>query len=474
MFMKKTIWEEDIQRIHANEINTTECDILIIGAGIAGVSTAFYLKNSKFSIIVIDKDKVASGITQNTTGKVTYLQGDVYHKIKNLYDENVSKQYFESQKKAVKYVVSNIQKNNIDCDLQGTSSYTFSFKNKSFLLEEKNLLNQFKNKCTYTKNLPFHFPSNGTIKVEDTYTFHPLKYVLGLQKICMDNHILFYENVLASDVSFEDGFYITKTNKGDFKSTYVIIATHYPFFINPGFIPLKTHIEKSYVASTPMKNESFCAITSEDKVHSIRFYKDHLIYGGFNHKLGNKTNTNKSYNAFIQRFHKYFEGNITHLWSNHDIMTEDHMPMIGEIKDHLFLATGFNKWGMTNGTLSGKVISDLILKKKNPYEDLFSPKRGFFLHKFIEDGFHNGKSFMKGMVLSNFQKDFKIEYNHKAYYYVYKKDPNIKVSMHCPHMKCPLLFNEKEKTWDCPCHGSRFTVNGKLISGPSHKNINYK
>lgn len=469
--MQKTIWEEDIIPIKTNNINKKECDILIIGAGIAGVSTAFYLKNSKYSVIVIDKDKIASGITKRTTGKVTYLQGDVYHKIKNLCGEKISKKYYEAQKKAVNYILSNVQKNNIDCNLQGAHSYTFSIKDKASLKVEKELLKKWKNKCTWEDNLPIMFPCENAIKVEDTYVFHPLKYVYGLTKMCMDKNILFYEGVCANDVSFKDNYYITKTNQGNFKSKYVVISTHYPFFIFPGFIPLKTHIEKSYVCSSSFRNMSFNAITNEDKTHSIRFYKNNLIYSGYNHKLGNKNNEDKNYKNFKNRFNKYFKEEISHVWSAHDIMTEDFMPIIGEVKPNLFLATGFNKWGMTNGTLSGKIISDVILKKKNPYEEIFSPKRGFIIHKFLEDGFQNGKSFVKGMILSNFEKDFKIENINNTYYYVSKKNSNIKVKMNCPHMKCPLLFNESENTWDCPCHGSRFTLEGKLITGPSHKDI---
>ena len=167
-----------------------------------------------------------------------------------------------------------------------------------------------------------------------------------------------------------------QTTLGDFKVRNVVIACHYPFFLYPNFFPLKTYIQREYVnVANVKKHESYSAINIDSCLHSIRYYKDYLIYGSNRHKLTSKIDYGKSYEKSREDFKKYFQGVPEYTWMNQDIVSHDLLPFIGEVSPHLFLGTAYRGWGITNGTLAGKILSDLILHKRNEFSSLFSPCR---------------------------------------------------------------------------------------------------
>ena len=193
-------------------------------------------------------------------------------------------------------------------------------------------------------------------------------------------------------------------------------------------------------------------------------------------------NNEKNYSDLFWKVKSNFSDNIKYYWFNYDIMTADYMPLIGYLEKYnknLLIGTGYNAWGMTNGTLAGKIISDLLLDKSNEYIDLFAPNRKTNILKIantINYNLKNGLSFISSKVNSYYEfypKNIKIV-NKKVGIYTDDKKKEHKVCINCPHMKCGLVFNTIDKTWDCPCHGSRFNVNGKVIKGPSVDNITIK
>lgn len=248
-------------------------------------------------------------------------------------------------------------------------------------------------------------------------------------------------------------------------------------------MPLKAHLQKSYICAYKTdKNHNFTAITSAKPTTSLRYYENkkecYKIYLTGSHNLAVKNNEKENF----KKLQKNLPTKPNYIWSNKDIITNDYLPFIGELKPNLFIGTGYNTWGMTNGSLAGKILNDLAQNKENEYQELFSPKRSINLSKIINFPLNlvsNLKSFIENKIIKNksWYKEkvkFKKINGQNVGIYIDKNHKKHIVYNLCPHLKCSLIFNEQEKTWDCPCHGSRFDIDGNCIEGPSNYNITYK
>ena len=481
----KTLWMENVENIeNKKDFNEQKTDILIIGGGMAGLSCAYYLKDINKKVILIEKDKIGCGVTARSTAKITFLQQLIYQKISGTHNFNTAKLYYESQKEAINILDEVIEKEKIDCDYNKVSSITFTndFKNLDKLKKEQEFFKKVNQPFKVIKSVPYFNIKYG-IEVDDTAVFHPLKFLNGINEIVKDK-VSVYENVRALEIKNEKGFFSVNTNKGNINARTVIVCTHYPFFIIPGLIPLKSHIERDYVAASKVeKTDNISMITYEDKpLHSLRYHCDkdnnYVVYASASHLSTMNIDYNKKYKFLEKEFKKHIKEEPLYEWVNHDVITNDHLPIIGEVDKNLYIATGFNTWGMTNGWLSGKIISDNIKGIHNKYTKVVSPKRKItFLRtmNFLKDMALYIKIMVQTTLVKNhkFYKNVYIKYENGMPYGIYIDENNKKhkCKNKCPHMKCNLIFNQKEKTWDCPCHGSRFDVDGNLITGPSKKNI---
>lgn len=465
------IWASDKMNLSKRNIpKKINTDILIIGGGISGLTTAYFLKNSKKKITLIDASDIGFGVTGKTTAKITYLQGSILDNIYKTFGLEVTKRYLNSQIDAVNLIKDIVTKNKIECDLVETPSIIFTSKNSG--IEKINRIKKLLNNLDIL-NKDFA-PENclKALEVFDTYTFNPIKYLLGLYAAVKDK-INIYTHVMAQEIKEIDDKYLVKTTKCDIVANKVIVACHYPFFIVPGFIPLKTYIKREFVnASKIEKVGNFSAINVDSKLHSIRFYKDYLIYGSTEQKLTDKTNYKIGYENSRDEFYKNFNKESELTWMNQDVMSHDYLPFIGYIKKNLYIMTAYNAWGMTNGTIGAKVISNLILNHPSNYISLFDPKR-CNMH-LLWYSFIGAFIYLKAMILSLFV-------HHNPYYIkikgiiyaLYKDSKGVKhiIRLICPHMRSCLVFNKEEETWDCPCHGSRFNIDGKVIEGPATKDL---
>lgn len=487
----KSIWLKDIKYEKLESLNQDiNTDVLIIGGGLTGISAAYHLINNNLNVTLIDSDKIGFGVSSRTTGKLTYLQELIYNKLERNFGYEISKKYLESQKYAINLVKDIIKKNNIECDLTKSDSFTFTDNEseiKNFKKEEK-FLKRAKVKYGVTKDLPLKIKCDYAIKVEDTYVFHPVKYIMELKKICLNNGIKIYENTKAVKLENKKDYYICYTNRSKIKAKIVVLCCHYPFFLIPGFIPLRTHIEKSYLtASKISKSKNINAITNTYPTKSIRYHNDkrgnnYILYVGNSHLLCDKLNRKDNYNDLINQVKKDINKTVDYCWCNHDLITNDNLPLIGRLSKNdkrLLIGTGYNTWGMTNASLAGKILSDQILGKENKYAKIFVPYRSITLDK-VKNLFVNLYCNIKGFFYP------KIKKNHTWYEnnvrFENRKGKNVGVYIDenkkehvvrnlCPHMKCSLIFNMMDKTWDCPCHGSRFDVEGNCIQGPSTYSI---
>ena len=468
----KSIWIKNSKEDKTYKNNfENDTDILIIGGGLTGLSCAHFLKDSKYKITLIDKSKLARGVTSKTTAKINYLQGIIYQTLANNFDFDTAKMYYESQKEAIELIKNNIEENAISCDFKKVDSIIFTTKNNGVkkIVDEKKLLECFGVQVYVVPNSNWKIG----IKVTDTYIFNPLKYLNFLINE-VKNKINICENCIATNIKKIGQGFEVETNKGKIKAKKVIVACHYPFFIFPLITPLKTYIKREYVTAAKVDNpKNFTAINIDKKLHSIRFYKQYVIYGSNEQKLTNKLNYKKWYEKSRKDFYEIFNKLPEYSWMNQDIVSHDSLPFIGEFEKDIYIATAYNAWGMTNATIAAKIITDEILNKENKYRKIFDPKRinAPLIFGSILGSFSYLKAYIEAFFVKNNPYYIKIK---GVLYGIYIDEQNKKhcIKLICPHMKCSLVFNKEEQTWDCPCHGSRFNLDGKLLEGPATKNVN--
>lgn len=482
----KSIWSESIKgKTYPKLEKDINVDVLIIGGGITGVNVTYHLINKGLTVCLVEKNLIGSGVTSRTTGKLTYLQENMCSKIKTYHGLEKAKLYVESQIFAINLAKEIITKEKIDCNLEEVESYIFSNYNNKKLINEQNLLENIGISVNKSNHLPNDNKINNNFYVKDTYVFHPIKYIKSLAKICSDKGISIYENTKIVSIIEENNQYISKTENNHIKSKYIVLAMHYPYFLSPFWMPLKGYLEKSYIeAFKTDKNYKFSAISIDNPVSSLRYYSDndtnYQLYLSNSHNLAINNNEEKNFQELLNK-----ESTMPdYLWSNKDIMTIDSLPFIGRVKENknLLIGTGYNTWGMTNGILAGKILSNIILKKHNKYEILFSPFRKLGISVIEKSPLILGSSaysFIKTKVSKQkrwYSSNVKFETRNGKSIAIYideNKKEHIVYNI-CPHLKCSLIFNEVEKTWDCPCHGSRFDIDGNCIEGPSNYNISFE
>lgn len=482
-YMKNTsIWSDYKQKNICSKLDKDlEVDVLIIGGGITGMSSAYHLINSGLKVCLVEKETIASGVTSRTTGKLTFLQENIYSKICKFHNKEKALKYLESQKDAIGLVCKIIKDNNIKCDLEKANSYLFDDKKIKELNNEIELLKELKVNIKETNILPNGKIVNKGCYVSNTYVFHPLKYLYSLKNIILKNNISIYENTKVVSINKVNDIYECITENHKIKSKYVVLALHYPYFLIPFFMPLKGYIEKSYIEAFKCKdNLKFSAINISKPTLSMRYHNDYELFLTNSHNACIKENDKENFEGLL----KCKRIKPDYIWSNKDIITNDLLPFIGSVnKDKtMLIGTGYNTWGMTNGSLAGKILSDIILKKENNYIELFNPLRKINAGKIISFPLilgSNAYSFIKSKVRKNKRwypnnVIFEKRNGKNVAVYIDNEGSEHVVYNLCPHLKCSLNFNELEKTWDCPCHGSRFDIDGNSIEGPSNYNITYK
>lgn len=450
-------------------------DTLIIGGGMTGVQTLYFLKDKK-NVMLVEGANIGSGVSKNTTGKINYLQESTLGYLITKKKVTKAKMYLASQLEGIQMIKDIIKNEKIECNFETVTSYLVTKKEKHLkdLIQIRNFLKKLSLPLVDDfSSLDEKFLSG--IGVTNTYVFHPLKYLYGL--LSQINHPV-YEQTRVIKLEKHHGEYMCFTNQGHhIYAKEVVVACHYPFFLIPYFLPIRTSIEKSYLSAFPvLENKKYTYITMESPSLSTRFYDNqgeiYQIFLSESHLTSLKQNDKEHFENLSKSI-----SNEPILWSNVDVLTFDHMPIIGPIKKNLYLATGFHTWGMIESIVSAKMIAQNILGEVSAYQSIFSPKRFYFgqIISSIPYFFYNGFSFLRSKWyrkswyskrLTFFRKNGKLiacyrDEDEKTHY----------VHPVCPHMKCNLIFNEVEKTWDCPCHSSRFDLDGNVMKGPSKYSI---
>jgi glycine/D-amino acid oxidase-like deaminating enzyme len=424
-----SLWEEDLPRLNFDTLNgNTSTDVLIIGGGIAGILCAYKLKNAGVNCILVEAKEIFSGITKNTTAKITLQHGLIYDKMIKRFGEDKARLYVEAQIKAM-YEYEKLCKC-IDCDYEKRDNYVYSLNNLDIIKKEASALNSLGVVAELSSESELSFNIAGAVRVKDQAQFHPLKFLSAIAR-----GLPIYEHTKALELM--PGKVIT--NHGEISYKKLIVATHFPILNKHGLYPLKLYQHRSYVIAL-RGAENLCGmyVDQSDTGMSFRSYKDIMILGGGGHRTGKNGGGWRELEDFATK--NYKNAVTIGKWATQDCMTLDGIPYIGRYADStpdIFVATGFNKWGMTNAMVCANILCDLVEEKRNPYTEVFSPSRTLLRPQLIVNAWES----VIGLLTPTTPR--------------------------CPHLGCALKYNSDEHSWDCPCHGSRFTTQGELIDNPA-------
>lgn len=468
----------------------TKVDIAIIGGGFVGISTAYMLSGEGFRIAIIEADHILQGTTGHTTAKVTSQHGLIYNKIKSKMSEEFAKQYADANESAIKTIEKIMKEHNIECDYVPQSAYIFTLRNgyADKIEEEVKVASSLGINASYLEEIPLPFKIKAAVRFDNQAQFHPRKYLLPLAEKVLERGCQIYEQ--SRIVNIEEGEnYILITNKGKkVTAKKVIIASHYPCYNKPGMYFARLWPDRSYALGVRMKEKypGGMYITAEEPGRSLRSQMtddgELVIIGGEHHKTGQGEDTIKHYNALVDYSYENFTvEDIPYRWSTQDCMTLDDVPYVGHFTSdtpNMFIATGFGKWGMTNSTASSMILRDMIMEGRSPWQDVYNPSRQTIMasaKSFIVENLNVAKELIKGKTTpvpdeTNIQtsegKVIKAEGQRAGAYRDNQGTLHV-VNTTCTHMGCELMWNSAEKSWDCPCHGSRFSYEGDIVEGPA-------
>ena len=477
--------------------NDEEADVCIIGAGLFGLTTAYYLSKEGKKVIVIEKGEIGEKASGNTTGKITSLHGLFYDHLISDFGEEYAKKYLEANENAIENIKKIVDDEKIDCDFEIQDAYTYTTKQEEVIEIEKEVqavkkLDKEVEMVTKTE-LPFKIA--GAIKLKSQAQFHPRKYMLGLcNSILKQNKI--FEYTTALDVKKDEDNYIIYTDRGDIKAKDVVIATHFPIVNTPGFYFVKMYQSTSYIIAieTEKKLPKGMYINIKEPIYSFRTAKyngkDILLIGGSGHKTGEPITDDSHYQDLEKKAKElYPDCKILFRWNTRDCISLDKIPYIGEFSSlmpNLYVGTGFNKWGMTSSNIAANIVTDKIMGRENEFEEIFKAtrvkpiKNRWEVKDMLKETVNSialNKMKIKPENIEKIENDngaiIQIEGENVGIY----KDPKGKiyaVKPNCSHLGCLLSWNNLDKTWDCPCHGSRFDYMGRNIYEPAIKDLDLK
>ncbi|SFE96690.1 FAD-dependent oxidoreductase [Alteribacillus iranensis] len=472
-------------------LENKETDVVVVGGGIAGITTAYLISQRGIKVTLIEGDRILHGTTGYTTAKLTAQHDLIYDRlIKKVGKEN-AKLYYASNIAAKRFVEKTISEKRIPSNLRKERAYIYAETEKTLKKIEKEWEAYNKlgiDKCAFQEDIALDMRTKGAIVMEDQAQFHPLPYLKRLTEEIVNHGGTIYEDTRAVDL--QKGNRVTiKTDKGHtITSKYTAICTHYPFYDKDGSYYAKLEPSRSYtLAIKPDKKyPGGMYLSADHPKRSFRAAEDDLILvGGEGHPTGKVSDTFQHYEALRDFSEEVFGVTaIPYRWSSQDSNTLDDIPYIGRLTskdDNVYIATGFKKWGMTSGTAAGLLLADVMTGRENPMEELFDPARvkintGF--SQFLKNNASVAKSFASGKTKGKKQstKEISIDEgrileteNGREGVYKDIHGKVYRVSTTCTHMGCDVEWNNSERTWDCPCHGSRFTYDGSVIEGPAVK-----
>ncbi|WP_285750860.1 FAD-dependent oxidoreductase [Lentzea sp. NBRC 105346] len=479
----QSLWLQDLpKRVYPPLSGRQEFDVAVVGAGITGLTTALLLKRAGLRVAVLEADRVAGGVSGNNTGKVTALQSTVYSTVMRTHGLAGATDYATASTAAVRQVADLVALEGIDCDLRRSPAYTYAISESEVPAVEEELTAARRAGLPVrpSADMDVPFPVHAAVRLDDQIALNPVKYVTGLAHAVDGDGSRVFEHSRVLDVTEHR----VSTSDGQVGARHVVIATHYPM-LDRGLYFARLEPTRSYCIALRVEGEvpAALAINAGSPVWSISASGDLLIVGGQGHKTGQGARSPFESLEKFARTHWDVE-EVTHRWSAQDPTSYDQLPMIGRYlpgSTDIYTATGFMKWGLTSGTFAGQLLTDLITEKPNPLAGRFSPYRASLtalphLAKMnaevaialVGDRLRPADA-SSSSSLPRGQAHVVRDGLGKTGVYRDHDGELHAVSMRCTHLGCLVRFNEAETSWDCPCHGSRFDVDGEVLEGPATK-----
>lgn len=429
----ESIWSAGVEMPHFKSIEgDIQTEVLIIGGGMAGILCAYFLQKNRVPYVLVEGKTICSGITKDTTAKITAQHGLIYHRLLKIAGYEKAKMYLDANQSAVQQFVKLCH--GINCDLERKMAYVYSINDRKKLEKEADALCRLGVDTDISEKTKLPFYHVGAVGLAGQAQFHPLKFVAAIAK---DLNI--FEHSFVTELKEHEA--VTANGKITFQK--VIFATHFPIDNKHGMYYLKMYQHRSYVIALEngpqidgmYVDEAMCGM-------SFRNYKNYLLIGGGDHRTGKMGGNWEELRKFAGQF--YHDREERFCWATQDCMTLDEVPYIGRYSKNCaeyFVATGFNKWGMTSSMVAANLLTDQILNKKNPYAVVFDPSRSMLKPQLLVNG-----CTAVGNLLRISEK-------------------------RCPHLGCALKWNAVEHSWDCTCHGSRFDEDGKVLDNPANGSL---
>lgn len=453
-----------------------EAEAVVVGGGLAGLLTAYKLKEKGVPCVLLEANRICSGQTGATTAKVTAVHGQKFDRLLTAFGAEKARQYVRANTAAIDEYARIVEKENIFCDFTFLPFYLYTAKESEPLYREYEAAKRLGLNAELLNNVALPVKITKALRFEGQAQFNPVAFASGIT-----NDLEIYENTLVDSV--EDG--VLRANGKNVRAKHIVIASHYPFVNAPGYYFLRMHQARSYAAA--FEN---CAYLDgmyygiDPDTLAYRNADGMLIASGCSHKTGECVGGEfAKISAKVRAI--YPKAAEAARWSAQDCMPPDSVPYIGRYSnstENMYVATGFGEWGMTSSMVAAEIVSDMICGKENENAEIFSPQRGLGAAacELVANGLKTFDAFALQRLKSP-EKSVKglkngegavVRYNGRdaAVY----KDENGRihaVSPNCSHLGCRLSFNPELKSWDCPCHGSRFDIDGRVIDNPALKNL---
>lgn len=475
----ESVWKNEIGGKYPELSKDVCADAVVIGAGMAGILTAYKLSQRGLDVAVIDAQNAGGGVTKNTTAKITSQHGLTYHKLLSAYGLERAKMYAQANESAINEYEKIARELDVDCDFERAQAFVYSNTDKELIRREMNAAVMCGIDAFYTESSSLPFKIKAAYGFRNQAQFDPMKFLNGVAR-----RLKIYEHTKAVDIDIKNGAVITE--RGKITAKHIVVCTHYPFYNKKGYYFVRLFQQRSYVVAVKTGYQlGGMYISADDSGFSFRRAGEYVLLGGCQHRTGD-TKQN-CYGRLIHAAKLYFpKAPVTNRWAAQDCVAPDNIPYIGRYSSavpRLYVATGFNKWGMTSSMAAAGIITDLILTNKSKYEKLFTPQR-YNIAASQKNTAENIKFISSGMVGKFFKipknnvDDLRPDSGNVIYFegkklgvYKNKSGKLHAVSPVCPHLGCELKFNNEDKSWDCPCHGSRFDINGKCINNPANRGL---
>jgi glycine/D-amino acid oxidase-like deaminating enzyme/nitrite reductase/ring-hydroxylating ferredoxin subunit len=491
--MKGSVWIETgpIQPAFPQLDVDVEADVAVIGGGIVGITTALLLTEAGVRVALLEADRLVHGVTGNTTAKVTSQHGLIYDQLRSQFGLDGARTYGGANETALAWIAERVERDGIECDFRRRAAYAYatSSSERSQVESETEAAAAAGLPARMTDTVPLPFEVDGAVRFDDQAEFHVRRYLLALVDALTAGGCRIFEGTRAVEVDSHKQPAVVKTPGGRVVADQVVVATHYPF-LDRSLAFARVHPERSYaiVCRVDGTLPDGMLISAGSPTRSLRAVpvdgEELLLVGGEGHRTGTGGDTEERYQRLEAFAREYWDvRSVEYRWSAQDNTTVDHVPYVGRLsprEDRVFMATGFAKWGMTGGTAAALLLNDLLVGRENASASLFDPNRLTLrasAPRFVKENLQAGLRFIGDRVTKPGRRaaedlrpgEGDIVRLHDERVAAYRDEDGTlhAVSPTCTHLGCQVNFNAAERSWDCPCHGSRFAPDGSVLQGPA-------